>query len=348
MAQTQHTTAPSSFKHLELDRRGMIAAYHDQGLSTRQIGAKIGCSHSTVSRELHRGTVKQLNSDLTVRNQYFADAGQRVYEENRSRCGPRFKVILVSNFLNHAQKMILEMKWSPDAIVGEYRINQKTKDLPCVCTNTLYSYIDKGILAPIKNIDLLQKVGRKTRKPHCRKNKRILGESIENRPSEISGRETFGHWEIDTVIGKQSEGPSLLTIHERKSRAFLIRLLPEHTSECVNEALRTLQKASGHHFPQVFQTITADNGSEFYGLAERLQDLGSKAFFCHPYSSWEKGGNEKHNSLIRRFLPKGTSFADLVGEDIARIQNWCNNLPRKILGYRTPSQVFEMESLAIV
>jgi len=347
MAQIQHTTATKSFKHLELHQRGMIAAYHDQGLSTRQIGDKIGCSHATVSRELRRGTVKQRNSDLTERNQYFPDVGQRVYEENRSQCGPRFKVILVSDFLNHAQKMILEMKWSPDAIVGEYKINQKTKDLPCICTNTLYRYIDIGILDSVKNIDLLQKVGRKPRKQRCRMNKRILGESIENRPPEISGRETFGHWEIDTVIGKQSEGQSLLTILERKSRAFLIRLLPEHTSERVNEALSALQDTSGHHFPQVFQTITADNGSEFYGLDEQLKALGSKAFFCHPYSSWEKGGNEKHNSLIRRFLPKGTSFADLASEDVARIQNWCNNLPRKILGYRTPSQVFKMESLAI-
>lgn len=347
MAQTQHTTAPRSFKHLTLDQRGMIAAYHDEGLSSRAIGRKVGCDHSTVIRELQRGTVRQRNSDLTERDQYFPDAGQRVYEENRSRCGTKFKAVLVTDFLNHAQKMIREMKWSPDAIVGEYRINQETKDLPFVCTNTLYNYIDMGLLGPVKNIDLLQKVGRKPRKQYCRENKRILGDSIENRPQDISGRETFGHWEIDTVIGKQSEGQSLLTILERKSRNFLIRPLREHTAECVNEALRGIQKAFGNHFPQIFQTITADNGSEFYGLADQLKVLGSKAYFCHPYSSWEKGGNEKHNSLIRRFLPKGTSFADLTSEDITRIQNWRNNLPRKILGYRTPLQVFEMESLAI-
>src|SRR5660398_284616 len=155
MAQTQHTTVPRSFKHLRLDQRGMIAAYHDQGLSTRQVGDKIGCSHSTVSRELRRGTVKQRNSDLIERYQYFPDAGQRVYEENRSQCGTRFKAIQVTGFLNHAQKMLSENKWSPDAIVGEYRLNPKTKDLPCVCTNTLYQYIDMGLLSPIKNIDLL-------------------------------------------------------------------------------------------------------------------------------------------------------------------------------------------------
>lgn len=347
MAQTQHTTAPRSFKHLKLDQRGMIAAYHDIGWSSRAIGSKIGCSHTTVLRELRRGSVRQRNSDLSERIQYFPDTGQRVYQENRLQCGTKFKAVQVSVFLDHAQKMMHERKWSPDAIVGEYKRNIKTKDLPCVCTNTLYQYIDLGLLATIKNIDLLQKVGRKVRKKRSRKNKRILGESIEVRPQEISTRATFGHWEIDTVIGKRSEGQSLLTILERKSRTFLIRLLPEHTSECVNEALRDIQVATGHLFPKVFKTMTADNGSEFYRLSEQLESLGSKAFFCHPYSSWEKGGNEKHNSLIRRFLPKGTSFADLTVNDIARIQNWCNNFPRKILGYRTPLQAFEIESLAV-
>uniref|UniRef100_UPI0037BF458A IS30 family transposase n=1 Tax=Dethiobacter alkaliphilus TaxID=427926 RepID=UPI0037BF458A len=81
-------------------------------------------------------------------------------------------------------------------------------------------------------------------------------------------------------------------------------------------------------------------------MSDQLSSLGSKAYFCHPYSSWEKGANEKHNSLIRRFLPKGTSFADLTPESVARIQNWCNNLPRKILGYLTPLQAFHAERLA--
>lgn len=342
MAQGKHTIITRSFNHLKLDQRGMIAAYHDAGLSTRQIGQKLGCSHSTVSRELNRGRVIQRNHDLTEHLVYLPDVGQRVYTENRSRCGTRFKLAKVSAFLDYAESMLREKKWSPDAIVGEYRINPETAGLPTVCTKTLYSYIDKCFMET-RNIDLLLKVRRKVRKKVNRANKRILGESIENRPAEISTRETFGHWEIDTVIGRQTQGQSLLTLLERKTRAFLIRPLQEHTEECVGKALAALQNDFGPEFTEVFKSFTADNGSEFSDLSEQLDRYGSKAYFCHPYSSWEKGSNEKHNSLIRRFLPKGTSFADLSPETIARIENWCNNLPRKILGYLTPLQAFKAE-----
>ncbi len=342
MAQVKHTTIPRKFNHLTLDQRGMIAAYNDSGLSTRQIGQKLGCNHSTISRELRRGCVLQRNSDLTERHEYYPDVGQRVYNENRLHCGTRYKLAKVSAFVDHAERMLRDKKWSPDVIVGEYRTNPKTAGLPTVCTKTLYNYIDQGLMKT-KNIDLLLKVGRKVRKKVNRTNKRILGESIESRPEEIAARKTFGHWEIDTVIGRKTEGQSLLTLLERKTRAFLIRPLEEHTAEGVGKALATLRSDFGASFSQVFKTITADNGSEFYELTEQLSSYGSKAYFCHPYSSWEKGANEKHNSLIRRFLPKGTSFADLTPETITRIENWCNNLPRKILGYLTPSQVFQAE-----
>ena len=178
MAHSQHTTIPREFKHLTLDQRGMIAAYHDTGLSSRQIGKKVGCAHTTVSRELRRGRVLQRNSNLTERYEYFPDAGQRVYSKNRSRCGVRFKLAGVSAFLDHAQRLMHDEKWSPDAIVGEYRKNPKTAGLPSICTKTLYSYIDKGFL-DTRNIDLLLKVGRKTRKKRSRINKRILGESTD-------------------------------------------------------------------------------------------------------------------------------------------------------------------------
>ncbi len=342
MAQTKHTTDARRFHHLKLDQRGMIAAYHDAGLSTRQIGQKLGCSHSTVSRELNRGRVNQRRSDLTERLVVLPDVGQRVYAENRSHCGTRFKLAKVSDFLDHAERMLHDKKWSPDAIVGEYRTNPETACLPSVCTKTLYSYIDKQLMKT-RNIDLLLKVRRKSSKKVNRINKRILGESIEKRPAEISTRETLGHWEIDTVIGRKTEGQSLLTLLERKTRTFLIRPLAEHTAKCVGKALAELKNDYGAEFTEVFQSVTADNGSEFSGLSEQLNTYGVKVYFCHPYSSWEKGSNEKHNSLIRRFLPKGTSFADITPETIARIENWCNNLPRKILGYLTPLQAFQAE-----
>jgi len=346
MARNKHTTVSRGFKHLSLDLRGAIAALKNEGYSQRDIANKIGVHHSTVSRELKRGTVTQLNYDLTTKEAYFPDAGQRVYDENRSMCGTKFKVAQVGHFLDHAEEMARKENWSPDVIVGAYRKDPKTKNLPCICTKTLYAYIDQGFLG-IRNIDLYLKVRRKTKTKKVRQNKRILGESIEQRPHEVSTRETFGHWEIDTVIGKRSHDKACLTLLERKTREFLIRPLEQNTVECVSKALEEIRNDFGDMFSKVFKTITGDNGSEFYDLSSQLDEYGSKAYFCHPYSSWEKGANEKHNSLIRRFLPKGTAFTDLTLGTVKRIQNWCNQLPRKILGYSTPGEAFYKE-LAII
>ena len=92
----------------------------------------------------------------------------------------------------------------------------------------------------------------------------------------------------------------------------------------------------------VFKSITGDNGAEFTRLAE-LSSQGTKIYFTHPYSSWEKGTNECHNKLLRRFIPKGVSMSKYSAADIAYMADWANTLPRKILGYRTPDELFEAE-----
>lgn len=92
----------------------------------------------------------------------------------------------------------------------------------------------------------------------------------------------------------------------------------------------------------VFKSVTGDNGSEFARLAE-LTSQGTSVYFTHPYSSWEKGTNECHNKLLRRFIPKGVSMAGYSAEDIAYMADWANTLPRKLLGYRTPEELFDEE-----
>ena len=69
----------------------------------------------------------------------------------------------------------------------------------------------------------------------------------------------------------------------------------------------------------------------------------ANVYFTHPYSSWEKGTNEYHNKLLRRFIPKGISMTRYSAEDIAYMADWANTLPRKILGYRTPDELFDVE-----
>ena len=104
-----------------------------------------------------------------------------------------------------------------------------------------------------------------------------------------------------------------------------------------------LREECGERFSMVFKTITGDNGSEFANLSDIENKTDTTIYFTHPYSSFEKGTNERHNGLIRRFLPKGTRMADCSVDTIAFVEDWCNTLPRKILGYRTPEELFESE-----
>jgi IS30 family transposase len=118
--------------------------------------------------------------------------------------------------------------------------------------------------------------------------------------------------------------------------------LPRGTAEAVSAAFVRLREEYGSRFSQVFKTITGDNGSEFAELVN--QEIGgTQVYFTHPYSSFEKGTNERHNGLLRRFIPKGRRIDDYSDDDISFIADWSNGQPRKILNYRTPEEMFEAE-----
>ncbi|AEF94088.1 Integrase catalytic region [Desulfotomaculum nigrificans CO-1-SRB] len=333
------TTSVRSFKHLSVFERGQIAALLKEGKSQRYIAKKLGRSPSTISREIKRGTTTQRRSDLSTYEKYFPETGQAVYEKNRMNCGAKCKVAQVEGFLKFAENKILRDKWSPDVVVGACKKDPNWQNTAIVCTKTLYNYIDQGLLA-VRNIDLTLKTRLKPKRKGLRPNKRIMGQSIDCRPAEVQQRQTFGHWEIDTVIGKRANDSVILTLTERKTRHELLFLLDAKDSQSVNKALLKLKDYYGERISQVFRTITADNGSEFSELANTLQQWGIKAYFTHPYSSWERGTNERHNGLIRRFVPKGKAIKDFSAATIYRIQNWLNKLPRKILGYKTPEECF--------
>ncbi len=147
---------------------------------------------------------------------YFPETGQAVYEQRRKSSGKQLKLLQVSDFIEYAVRQIIDHKWSPDAVVGHVK-KQGLFKKRVVCAKTLYNYIDQGLIA-VKNIDLTLKVAINTKKNHVCKNKKVLGKSISERPPEIELRDEFGHWEIDTVIGKKSGDEALLTITKRKTR----------------------------------------------------------------------------------------------------------------------------------
>ena len=146
------------------------------------------------------------------------------------------------------------------------------------------------------------------------------------------------------MVGQKSGNDQvLLTLVERKSREYWMFPIKNRHADSVMGPLMLFKKTYSEHFSQVFKTITTDNGSEFSRLSELEELSETLVFYTHPYTSCEKGTNEHHNGIIRGFMPNSKPISDFDIGYIADIEVWCNSLPRKILNYRTPNEVFEDE-----
>lgn len=246
------------------------------------------------------------------------------------------KIMEAYDFVRYAERQILENRMSPDALCGEAKLSGRFQKI--VSTKTLYNYIDKRLLK-VRNIDLPLKVRRKSRTDKCKQNKRLFGMSIEERSDEVNNRTAFGHWEIDTIVGKKGSSPVLLSLDERLTRKRHLVKIPSRSSDAVRLGLEKIAELYGDSFETVFKTVTSDNGSEFVDLGSYLPK-STKVYYAHPYSSYERGTNEKQNSLVRRFFPKGKSFENITDEQVAFVEHWINNLPRKIFNYHCSDFVF--------
>lgn len=159
--------------------------------------------------------------------------------------------------------------------------------------------------------------------------------SIETRPSIVDSKKPIGDYEIDLMIGKGHK-QALVTVVDRKSKFTLIKKIPHKQSNLVKEALVEMLLP----VKQRAHTITSDNGLEFSSHEAVAEALGINYYFCHPYSSHERGLNENTNGLIRQFFPKGSSFKHATQQEVLAVQNNLNHRPRKALGYKTPAEVF--------
>lgn len=217
-----------------------------------------------------------------------------------------------------------------------------------ICTKTLYNYIDQGIFPNLTNKDLpregkeLKRKQRRVRRSY----RNIDGKSIWERPETANGRSEAGHWEMDCIEGPKGKGDNcLLTMVDRKLRKTLIFKLPSQTQDSVIKVLDKMERKMGRvKFAETFKTITVDNGSEFLNHKKMEQSLRSKnrnrteIYYCHPYSSWERGTNEQTNGMVRRFIPKGTLISPISKEDILEIETWINNYPRRLFDGKSATE----------
>lgn len=354
MCQEQYTTNKRNFKQLTYKERIKIETlYNDQHLNYTEIGDILGKHRTTISRDIKLGLVELETSYLPVWK-YCAEVAQRRNEENETAKGTNLKIGNDMKLAKFIEKEIKEEKSSPEVV--EYKIKQG-KFATTICFKTIYNYIDKEIIE-VERKDLTcgkynkkEKI-KKEESEYLKPNKE--GKTIHDRPEEIKKREEIGHWEMDLVEGlKGQKEPYLLVLSERKTRKEIIELIPDKTAESVGKALDRIEKRLGVvKFRETFKTITTDNGSEFrnWKIIEKSYTGSKKArtsqYFADAYCSWQRGTNENINKMIRRFLPKGTSFKNLTQEEVKKIEKWINNYPRKILKFKTSEEYYQEEKVA--
>lgn len=314
-----------------------------------EISIILGRDRSTIYREINRGTIVRVQNDFCEEGEYRANSAQADYEKQGQNKERTLKIGKDKDLETYIRIKMLKDKFSPDAIIGEIKL-KGLKFAGQICTKTLYNYIDAGLLSGISNKNLWQKRYKKKRgyKMVSRVNTKNRDcRSIEDRPNRINNRLEYGHWEGDSVKGPQGARRSLFTLTERKTREEIIIKLEQATQECIKEALDALEKKYGAQFKIKFKSVTFDNGVEFLNwkyleVSILVKGKGrTTIYFAHSYSSWERGTNENQNRMIRRFVPKGVDIAEFSHEDIQEIEDWMNNYPRKILGYKTANQVAE-------
>lgn len=333
------------FTHLTPIERGRIAEMYRQGMSFSAMGKALGRSSSTVWLEIQRGTVTQRKRDYQEVEVYIPDTAQYRYEENRKRCRRSLKCDSkeYEPFLSYVEEEVLRKKQGIDGVIGRARKLELFPREKMVCTTTFYSYVEKKKVK-VRNIDLPLRVRYRKKKVWKQPiHKRLYGTSIEKRTEEVNERLVFGHWEIDLMIGRQSKRDNvLLTLTERKTRKEYIEKVKNKKVTSVMKAIERIFKRVGD-YKKVFQSITSDNGVEFSSLYKLEEKYNIQVFYAHPYASFERGSNERNNGFIRYQIPKKKWIRSYTRKRIQEIEDWINNKPRRMFGYRTAEELYQEE-----
>lgn len=337
------------YKTLTWNDRLKIEAWLRVNTPKKIMAEALGVHISTIYREIKRGQYEHLNSDWTTEMRYSPEISEQKKQEYLRAKGGDLKIGNDMEYANYLEYKVAVDKYAPGAILGEIKRKGLQFDTT-ISKTTFYRYIELGVFLTLTNKDLpvkrnktehkYDKVQRAKRPPK--------GESIEKRPEEIAERLTFGHWEMDCVEGKKGTKKTLLVLTERKTRNEIIRLMQDKTAASVVAALNKLEKELGTDmFARIFQSITVDNGSEFSDYTGIEQSSlhpdrnRTKLYYCHPYSSYERGSNENQNKMVRRHYPKGYDFTNTTPAEIRKLEKWINNYPREMFDYYTSAELYE-------
>jgi transposase, IS30 family len=313
------------YRHLSIDEREIILKMRENSKKIDEIAEKLGRSKATVSRELRR--------NVSSTGEYKAHLAQKYYSQRRAKSKQPYR-LQDKKLLNYVLDKLIQ-HWSPEQISG--RLIAKNKHVS-LCAGTIYRYIrddkDKGG-SLYRHLRHGLKKRRKRYGGSDNRGQILNKRIIDDRPAYVEKRNTIGHWESDSMVGRNHK--SYIATHvERKSRYLVAVKLDSKSATDYNRA--TVDKFRNSPVGKI-KTMTVDNGKEFADFKTLEKELNTKVYFAHPYCSCQRGTNENTNGLLRQYFPKGTDFNLISQKEIDKVVNILNNRPRKCLGYRTPAEV---------
>lgn len=354
-----YTTNRQKNKHLTMEDYDYIQAEYNCFINSKvkkesklafmkSLAKRVNTCLSNLYKIINDGMVELLSTDYSTRIEF---SSQAAFNARKNFIPNNFKIGKAHKFINLVIERFKKMKGleSIETIINDLKLNHKDliKNMETINVKTFYNYINNGYLS-IKPIDLPIAVKRKKR-PEKKEYKRIKGTSIDQRPAYVNERTEFGHWEGDTVVGVKDKKDSVLfTLVERKTRYLIAIKVKNKGADAIYRAINKLEKEYGDRFSKVFKSITFDNGVEFSRFKDIEKKKGSKTkrttvYFAHPYSSWERGSNERHNKFLRVFIKKSTPINDYSDKYIKYANNMINIMHKKVLNYKSSLSLYNLE-----
>ena len=311
-----------SYHHFTLSERRCLVQMLQEGKSLRAAAQALHRSASSISRELRR--------NAEADQSYAPEMAVVYYFFRRRKCVRTPALLKSSDCLNYVERK-LKRYWSPEGLVKRW--HERHPEAYMVSVSTIYRAIHHNLVPHCAARTHLRRHGIPYKGNRSRFNTIHPDHTIAELPMEAINRLLIGHWEGDTIRGKNGTG-GILSLVDRKSRLCILRLIPDMSAATLEQTIVQALK----HLPR--KTILLDNGSEFARHRQIARRLRTTIYFADPHAPWQRGSNENCNDRVRFFFPKGTDARTLTAKDVARIQFLLNNRPLKCLNWLTPSEAF--------
>lgn len=319
-----------SYTRLSQAEREQIFLLRHENVSIREIGKRLGRTHTTISRELTRSTGPEY-SPVTAHTQAVK---LRHTSDRHKLDDPLLRTYIIHKLGDH---------WSPEQIAGRlHAIHAHTT----VAHETIYASLYQTPLKHDRLWEFLRRGHKKRERIYDRRTRHarkamICGKTpISERPEEAQTRSHVGHWETDLMEGTKKTHHVVSATVDRKSGAIILdKLTSKESQEKMNALITRFSRIPFH----VRKTMTFDNGVENV-QHRRLESLRMSTYFCAAYHSWEKGTVENTIGLVREYLPKGMDLTHVSQQELMVIGSSLNDRPRKRLGYKTPNEVLLQEA----